>query len=162
MVPPSSVVLISEIHKIFSKAGVPEHQLMQKTAEYFRSETLERIPFLRIAALLWASVARKASAGQKKPPTRGMVTDIEILSTLLPYCDAMLVDRECAGYLREEPVRSRLGFPTRVFSMADKNQLLDYLDDIHDRIPEDHLRVVEEVYGSDWPEPFTAMYETDK
>jgi hypothetical protein len=29
-----------------------------------------------------------------------MVSDFQMVSTLLPYCDAMLVDRECHGLLK--------------------------------------------------------------
>mgnify|MGYP000356771292 CR=1 FL=1 len=160
LIPTPSFLLVREIQDAFVQAGIPRERLHEKTLEYFRSETLASIPFLRIAALLWASIAREAARGRRKPPTRGTVTDIEMISALLPYCDAMFVDRECAGHLRNEPVKSRVGYPTRIFSLANKSEFLAYLDDLHNQIPRDHLATVRDVYGPDWPKPFSEMYET--
>lgn len=59
------------------------------------------IPFNDIASSLWASIAHQAAyGGRKKPPDRGMVSDIDMISTLLPYCDAMFIDREMFELLR--------------------------------------------------------------
>ena len=54
------------------------------------------------------------------------------MSCLLPYCDAMFIDKEIATYWREiqgTPSR-RLPFETRVFSLSNKVELLAYLDEL--------------------------------
>jgi len=98
-------------------------------------------------------VARKAAAGQKRPPTRGLVADVRMVSLLLPYCDAMLMDNEIAGYLKEEPLVSSLGFPCKVFSPRTLPHFMNYLDEIEGAANPEHLKKVEEVYGVDWPQP---------
>lgn len=162
LLPPPSVVLINQLHDVFRHAGVAEEELWPKTYEYFESPTLELVPFCLISSMLWAAIARKAAAGQRRPPSQGTVTDIDVISTLLPYCDAMFVDRECHGYLKEEPLSTKLSYGARVFSLANKDEFLSYLDNMRNDVPGDHFRLVEEVYGSTWPHPFTAMYEKEQ
>jgi hypothetical protein len=35
---------------------------------------------------------------------------------------------------------------------------MEYLDSIENAASEAHLKKVKEVYGEDWPKPFTEMY----
>jgi len=72
---------------------------------------------------------------------------------LLPYCDAMLMDNEIAGYLKEEPLVSSLGFPCKVFSPRTLPHFMNYLDEIEGAATPEHLKKVEEVCGVDWPQP---------
>ncbi len=162
IVPPAAVMVIHTLHEMFKEEGIIEDALWAKTHEYFRSPTHEVMPFTQIASLLWASIARKAAAGQRRPPTRGTANDIDAISTLLPYCSAMFVDNECRSYLCEEPVRSRLAYDTKVFSPNTKAGFLDYLDTLRNEIPEHHLKLVEQVYGPDWGQPYTGMYEREQ
>jgi hypothetical protein len=60
-------------------------------AKFFKSGAINEAPFNPIGAAMYASLAAKAAAGQKEIPNQGTVTDINIVSTLLPYCDAMFV-----------------------------------------------------------------------
>jgi hypothetical protein len=76
--------------------------------EYLSSDALQYVPVAKIRALLFAAIARKAAAGQKQPPNRGIVSDITMVSVLLPYCDAMLVDNQIAGYLQEQPLARQI------------------------------------------------------
>ena len=107
---------------------------------------------------MYAAIARKAGAGQRRPPTRGFITDVQTISAYLPYCDAMFVDDECRGLLSEEPLKSRLGYPTRIFSTRTWNDLLSYLDAIEATCTPEHRALVREVYGADWERPFETMY----
>jgi hypothetical protein len=43
---------------------------------------------------MWAVIGQKAATGQKEPPNQGTVNDINIVSGLMPYCDAMLIDNK--------------------------------------------------------------------
>ena len=36
-----------------------------------------------------------------KPPSKGTFTDVNAIASILPYCDALFVDAEMAGYLGE-------------------------------------------------------------
>ena len=150
------------IQAALQEGGVPTSDHVRRMLEYLSSESVQYVPFLRIRAMLYAAVARKAAAGQKHPPTTGLVTDVEMVSLLLPYCDAMLVDGEIAGYLKEEPLASSIGFPCKVFSPRTIPQFMTYLDKIETAATPEHLKKVEEVYGADWPQPFETLYTSER
>jgi hypothetical protein len=156
---PSSVSrLVETMHHVLHAEGVPEEELWAKTVEFLQPETLEHIPYVQISCMLYAALARKARAGQVRPPSRGMVNDVQVVSALLPYCDAMLLDNEMAGLLGEEPLRTSLDFDTRIFSWNTRDRFLEYLDEIREAVPNEHVELVETVYGPDWDTPYTTLY----
>ncbi|OGG24042.1 hypothetical protein A3A79_02495 [Candidatus Gottesmanbacteria bacterium RIFCSPLOWO2_01_FULL_43_11b] len=161
LLPSSTVTLVSEIQDELKEKGTPEDQLLLKTTEYFKSEDIKEVSYGRISAMLFAAVARKAASGKKKPPTRGFVNDVKTIASLAPYCDAMFVDKECHTYLKEEPVKTRLGLHTQFFSQLDINVFLNYLDKIERSASKKHLEKVKEIYGEDWGSPFFEMFEYD-
>jgi len=109
-------------------------------------------------SLMYASLAKKAAAGQKEIPNQGTATDINIVSTLLPYCDAMFVDNKCRALLRDIPKTHALPYPCRVFSPKTGADFIHYLTEIRDSAAPDHLRLVEQVYGPDPLKPPTSIY----
>ena len=121
--------------------------LRSRIREYLLSGSLDRMPYVRVGAMLWASVARSFVAGRIKAPTQGLVTDIRMVSGLLPYCDAMLLDGEIAGYLRDEPLASAVDGWAKAFSPRTVDDLIAYLRDIEQSATAEHLALVEEVYG---------------
>jgi hypothetical protein len=156
---PSSVSrLVETIHHVLHAEGVPDEELWTKTIEFLQRETLEHIPYVRISCMLYAALARKAQAGQVRPPSRGMVNDVQVVSALLPYCDSMFLDNETAGLLGEEPLRTSLDFGTRIFSWNTRDRFLEYLDQIREAVPGEHVELVETVYGPDWDTPYTTLY----
>lgn len=86
---------------------------------------------------------------QKEPPTKGFFSDVDVMSCLLPYCNAMLLDRECAGYWREiqSSPKHRLPYGTRVFSLAAKDDFMAYLDEIEKSATEEHRKLVRDIYN---------------
>jgi hypothetical protein len=156
---PSSVSqLVETIHHVLHTEGVPDEELWAKTIEFLQPETLDHIPYVRTSCMLYAALARKAQAGQVRPPNRGMINDVHVVSTLLPYCVAMFLDNEMAGLLGEEPLRTRLDWGTRIFSRNTRGPFLEYLDEIRAAVSEEHVALVETVYGPDWATPYTTMY----
>lgn len=146
---------------VLREAKVSEEQVWPKLLEYLVSDALEKVPFVRLTAMLYAAIARKAVAGQKRPPSKGMTSDVEMVATLLPYCDAMLVDNEIAGYLREEPIASEVArYGTTIFSPRTLDAMVDYLKDIEVGASPEHMEKVREVYGPDWGEPFDTVYDS--
>ncbi len=157
---PVSVVMIHSLHNLFRENQIPEEDLWPKTHEYFAAEIDQPVPFSRISAMLWASIARKAASGQRRLPSRGTITDIDVISTALPYYDAMFVDKECHAFLNEEPLRSQLDYGTQVFSLNTVDKFLAFLDALRQQVPQSHMNLIHEVYGPNWEEPYTQMFRS--
>jgi hypothetical protein len=156
---PPAVVLVTMIQSDFEQKGLAPEEALRRTCEYLRSPTLRNVPTLRIHAMLWAAIARKAAAGQRRPPSRGTVNDVKVISTVLPYCDAVFLDNEMRGYLQEEPLRSNLRYGKRVFSQNSREEFLKYLDDLRQQAPGSHIALVNEVYGREWTKPFMEILD---
>jgi hypothetical protein len=161
--PPPEVWLINSLHGLFKNSGITEVEcLWQKTTEFFNAPHLKNIPFLKISCMLYAAIARKAAAGQKKPPNQGMANDIEIVSVLLPYCDSMFIDNQCHAYLKEKPLCDEVDYGTKIFSPNTKNEFLEYLSDIERSATKEHMEKLDEVYGDGWRRPFLKLYEHEE
>lgn len=133
-----------------------------KLVEFFKSGTINDAPFNLISAAMYASLASKTAAGQKEPPNQGTVTDINIISTLLPYCDAMFVDNKCRALLRDIPRDFALPYPCKVFSLKTGADFIRYLTDIRDSVRPEHLRLIEDVYGPDPMKPQSGIFGVGK
>lgn len=143
----------------FQKAGVPEEDALDRVLDFLFSGTLGRVARLRISSLLWAGIAHQAAhGGRRRPPNRGMMTDVGTVSSVLPYCDAILVDGEVRGMLEMGQVRDRLGFETLVFSKSTIGGLLDFLDGLERDAPGDVIEVAVALYGE--PEAYMTILES--
>jgi hypothetical protein len=160
LLPSEAYMTFHSIQNIFIEHGISENDSIIKTFEYLMSATLKQIPFVRISAMLWATIARKAASGMKKPPDRGMANDIKMVSVLLPYCDAMFIDKRCHSYIKESHLCEKYGYDTNAFSLTTKDEFLDYLNEIETNAPREIIDAVEEVYGSEWKNPYLTMYKT--
>jgi hypothetical protein len=96
----------------------------------------------------------------KKPPNRGMANDIKMVSVLLPYCDAMFIDKKCHSYIKDSHLCESFNYDARVFSLSTRKEFLDYLNEIETKAPKEIIAAVEEVYGSEWKNPYLSMYKS--
>jgi len=153
-------VLFRDLKSCFEYLNLPNVEILGRVIGFLKSDGYKNVPANRISALLWASLAHQASCGgRKKPPSRGMSSDVDVISALLPYCDAMFVDKECHTFLHDLPKAYRLPYPTRVFSLNNKQAFLDYLHDLEANADFIHLSEVRRLYGEDWPRPSLKMYK---
>jgi hypothetical protein len=158
------------IHSL--QSYLPETKDLNKKKENFKrvvdfllSEKMANIPLNRLTALLWSALADQfAHGGRKNHPGDGIASDISMASTILPYCDAMFIDREMHGLLKHPEVAKdvKKKYKTEIYSTANKQEFMDYLDSIESAASKAHLQKVKEVYGNDWPKPFTEMYNYEK
>jgi len=135
---------------------------LKKIIDFLLSDNILEIPSIRITALLWSAIADKAAhGGRKKLPSSGIANDISMVSTILPYCDAIFIDREMYGLLDHPEVKKEVKsrYETNIFSAANKEEFLTYLNAIEKGASKEHLEKVKEVYGTDWPRPFLEMYQ---
>ena len=158
VMPNMATITFQGINDVLEKHDIPKDQLNSQLGEFLRSETFEETPYMRISSMLYAAMARKAASGRKKPPSKGFKNDVDIVSTLLPYCDVMFVDNEIRAFLSERPLCEKLKYKTQIFSFSNKEKFLECLDGIKDAASKRHLDKVKEVYGEDWGKPYVEMY----
>lgn len=145
---PESFTMVNSVRGLFLDNGIERKDIWNKLAQFFTSDKLDNIPSVEIEGLLWASLARQyAKGGRKKDPGEGIVNDVDIISLYLPLCDAMFIDNECAELLRQKPACDRIGYDTKIFSLNNRDEFLNYLDQILKDAPEDVLKAVIGLYG---------------
>lgn len=108
---------------------------------------ISEAPFVKLQALMYASLAMRASGGQKELPNEGTNTDIETVGHLLPYCDAMFMDNGCRSLLLNVPMDLRPANAAKVFSPNVKNEFLAYLRSIQNDVTAEHVAALRKVYG---------------
>lgn len=161
MFPSNASALVLGIQHYLRESGVAEDDPWIKTAEFFASDTLDQVPYLRISCLLFAAIARKAATGgQTQPPDRGTLNDVKTVASVLPYCDAIFVDNYVAGLLGEVPLRSRISYGTQVFAQNRRDEFLVYLDELRAAASDDHVELVREVYGEGYLRPYTSILDS--
>jgi hypothetical protein len=157
--PPPAASIVYDMFRVQEELGVvdPIEQL-QKAGGYLQSPHLLRVPFVRLSAMLYAALARKAEAGRRRPPSPGTITDVSAIASLLPYCHAMFLDKEMAGYLQEEPLREEVRrFGTEIFSLNSRDRFMAFLNGLEEKAGAPWAALVEHVYGSDWLQPFLSV-----
>jgi hypothetical protein len=159
--PDMATLTIHSIREVLRETGIPPDEVDQVMVDFLRSDAYMEAPHIRIASMLAAAMAKQAASGRKRPPGRGFYTDVRIISTLLPYCDAMFIDNEFRAMLSEKPLRDELRYGTKVFSSATGQEFFEYLDDLKASASESQMRAVEEVYGPDWAKPYREIYEDE-
>jgi len=139
------------MHRIcrdLQNGGVHPQKQCETLCEFFRSTDFSEIPSVKISSLMFAAIAQQAAhQGRKNPLNRGFSTDVAAISTFLPFCDAIFIDKECWTILTQNPVRDRLGFPTRLYSVENSDDFLAYLDIIGGSVSPEHFGALREVYG---------------
>lgn len=137
-----SNVLMRQLKEKFGKSN----DAMLLLAAFCNWPELEHMPQHRIAAHLYAAIARSMAAGQVKAP-KGMMNDIRAVSTYGPYVDAMFIDKGCAELLRQIGPRVRL--KARTFSLNDKQEFLDYLGEVASAAEPEVRAYAQELYNVD-------------
>ena len=95
-------------------------------------------------------LARQAAAARdkKEEMDSGDQNDIAAISNLLPYCDAIFVDRAWHGRLGENPAKNAIGkFRARVFSSRNIDEFMQFLDGIEAAASKEILNRIEKVFG---------------
>jgi hypothetical protein len=140
---PSNIILLDTIHSKIKKIIPDPISALQTTIEFLNSDNFKSIPTHRISSYMFAGIARKATQGQKRSPSKGMLNDIEIISDYLPFCDAMFLDNECVALLKEKPTGDYIrNIKTKLFSKNTINDFFDYLDKIEKDTTTDHINKI--------------------
>lgn len=157
--PPAAVTTIGILAEYFSRNGVPCSDARTKVFEFLQTGVVLEIPSFRMSAAMYAMIATKAASGQKKPPNEGTFADVKAISTLLPFCDAMVIDDGCAALVRDIPKSHWPTYSTRVFSTRSLPKLVQYLDDLRSGISQERRDLLSRIYGDAWATPNTGFFD---
>lgn len=153
-------LLIGMLEAHLHERDVPADRVWSLTLDFLTSDALHQLPFLRIACGMFAAIAVEAARQQAPKPDRGMVTDINTISSVLPYSDAAFVDDRCRRLLEAARTPAALDYEAAVFSTATRDELLAWLDELEGSVDPAHVELVREVYGDAWLEPYTTIFES--
>lgn len=134
---------------LMRRAGVPDSEAGGKVTEFWASDLFKQLPHHRIAAYLFAAIARRVVRGQKTIVNRGMMNDIRLISAYAPYLDAMFIDNTSAQLLREPPLTTDLEYRARIFSYSNGQEFLEYLRGIEANTPKEVSDFAKMIYGVD-------------
>lgn len=158
--PPWMAQLIRWLLGRLEELGVSGKIRMKEAERFLYSEPALSAPENHLGALLFAGLARRAAAGQKRVPSQGTPNDLKFIAAYLPYCDAMFIDNEFAQLLCEEPLATTIkGYSTRIFSARSRDGFLDYLADLEKEAESGHVDLVTDTYGETWLEPYRSVLE---
>ncbi|HJX83796.1 MAG TPA: hypothetical protein VJ723_05590 [Candidatus Angelobacter sp.] len=145
ILPSPSTRMLEMLKRIFEMEPTPTPAVTVK--EFLESGLTSELPFNVIESLMFASLSQRAASGQKKMPDQGTLNDISVVSTLLPYCDAMFLDDGCRALLKDIPKGYKLPYSCVVFSKNNSQEFLAYLRSVRDSVTPEHLKIIEDVYG---------------
>lgn len=131
------------------------------TQAWLQSDAVTMMPKLRIAAAMYAVLARQAANGMREVEP-SFAIDVAITSTVLPYVDAIMVDGRCAEVLRQPPARAEVArWGTTVLSARDLGVTAGWLDALAADVTEAHLATVARVYGRSTVDEFRRLFARD-
>lgn len=143
----SAFIEFRQMQATLLQRGLVSEEVTREVLRFWDWSGLAELPHHKIAAHLYAAVARKLAAGQKKLPTRGFSNDVQAIATYAPYVDAMFVDRECAALMREQPLSSTFGFSNRIYSLSTGDEFIQYLDALSDSTSDEVAAHAHQLYG---------------
>lgn len=161
--PRLEVGLVSTLIHVARETGLDAQAAHSFVARFLFSAAAYDAPANDIGALLVAAIARKAASGQRRPPSPGMWNDIVAIASFLPYCDAMFLDNECAALLGEEPLKTKMAsYGTRIFYCRTGGTFLSYLAEIESDAGQEHVALIEKVYGDNWSVPYRELFRNTR
>ncbi len=164
--PPMSNDIFEDLLMIAGRKNIPQEKILETITGYFiDTDSLLEVPYIKISTVMYAGLAHKAVSGKKEPPKS--LVDVEFIASYLPYCDALFIDKESQTLLKEFPKNApsnlRLKeFPAKVFSLRNKKEFLDYLDQIVADLPEEQIETLKDIKGDDYAEPYWEILENEK
>ena len=149
----TSVHRTRELIRLCADRGFEQQAALRAVVDFLTTESsVEASPKMRVRAGLYAALARKAASGMSVSRLNdGMTPDFEMIATVAPYCDAILVDSFCAGLLNEQPLREWMSeFGVAVLSANDPDGVEQWLEQLRQTASDKHLGLVKQVYNVDF------------
>ncbi|MEO1278273.1 MAG: hypothetical protein AAFV77_04890, partial [Planctomycetota bacterium] len=140
------VQVVGMVRHALESTGVPRSESMAEMVSFMVSEPASMIPVNRISAALYAFEA-KQMANTKAKLKASFWLDVEMLSAVLPYCDAILTERHFAGALKS--IRRFLPSEchnVRVLSVRELPAFVSYLEELIHAVPADQRAAADALY----------------
>ena len=166
ILPPPAIELMEALMNTARASGIVEENLFLTILKYLSdANALLEVPCLKISSVMFAGLARSASLGEKKPPKS--TVDVQFISSYLPYCDAMFVDKQSARMIRELPSSApehlRLNhYKAKIFTLNERDDFLQYLEDVVNQLSAEQIEALRDVEGDDFTKPFWSIIEQEK
>jgi hypothetical protein len=116
-----------------------------KAREFFFSPQFGSVPTVRINAVMRAAMALKSRDSARNPKPSDQC-DVEVISSYMPYCDAMLIDGEMRSLASDGKAQLDSAYDTRVFSARTLPKLKEWLDQVETSFPPQQREAVADVY----------------
>lgn len=147
----SSIHYIRMIRAALEQTGASMDEAADLAVDYLLSDGPTNVPSAITSALLDAKQAHLLRFGMNAPRPSARY-DIERLSSVLPHCDAILMERHFAAMVRELGDRLPAGHRRcRVFSVAELDAFLDFLQSVRQAAPAEQLATARRLYGTGTP-----------
>lgn len=165
ILPPPSSDILQRLMYVSRTEGVKNEQIASSIMTYLSdAERLLNVPYMKVSSIMFAGLARKAALGQKKIPNS--TVDVQFISSYLPYSDAMFVDIESKVLLDEQPKNTpaylQVDYPTKIFSIRQKQEFLNYLDEIVESVPDEIVSTLKDISGENYHKPYWDILIDEK
>lgn len=118
--------------------------------QFFLSEVWKQAPFAYLWVRLWAKIAEMARSprGGRKPQL-GDYFDAQVLTYYAPYCDAIFIDRGYRAIACDPRVNVEGRFGTKCFSEQNRDEFMDYLNEIAKSMSQSHKDTLRYVHPAE-------------
>lgn len=119
---------------------------------FFGSDHFRNTPYTKLSCTIFATLRKHVKEGQflneerAKKVLGGFIFDVSHISTYAPYCDAFVMDKAMADLVTRPSVSLEANYGTRVFSLNNWDEFIEWLDDIEAKIDVVHRAALVEVF----------------
>lgn len=136
----------------FPKEVSPEIAL-DEIARYFSSEYFAELPCEWLSARIFATIKSMVRSGafakreKALASLSGIFFDVQHIATYAPYSDAIFIDNQMANLVSKPSVGITKRFGTQIFCLNSIDQFMAWLDDIEEKMNEEHVKALDRAYG---------------
>ncbi len=140
---PHAVALVRQMLRYVSGNLSPDDKL-EAIRAFFESQHFALVPCEWLSARMFATLKGLVRDGsftnKKKAESKfsGFFYDVQHISTYAPYCDAVFLDDPMRDLLSRPTVGLTRQFGTRVFSLSNLDDFMDWLDSVENSMTDEH------------------------
>ena len=130
----------------------PQEDSLKKCSEFLISDHFKQLPYQLLSCLMLATLKAMVKNGAYTNKTKaikrlsGFFYDVNHIATYAPYSDAFVMDQPMADIVKKPSVSLEATFGTKVFSLNNWDEFLDWLDSLKEKMDEDHKVGLIEAY----------------